>query len=459
MSADRTLHIEALTAAARSSLAAASFRSLKLSKPIPNSASGAEQVDIECFAKAKQIMLRAISLKGELHLSVLYRFATKDITKNLKPEAAWQSVQTWLTDTFANAHLVTETHDMQLITSRKGTAQLLRTRAQTHASADTAVPAPTHDRAKVRLITLDAAFLSPLGITQRGPSGAPILVPAMANKFKQINKFLELFHSSLEKSGLADKADLRVLDFGAGKGYLSFALDHYLSARPKPSAHVDVGRAAKAALIDAGRADKLALIDAGRADRSAHAVLAVELRAELVEAGNAICASLAKNLSAQPTLQFIAGDVRTHAAKQVDVMVALHACDTATDHAIAFGIRNQARVILCSPCCHKQLRPQIKMPNVLAPLLQHGIHLGQEAEMLTDGLRALLLEACGYQTQVFEFIATEHTAKNKMILAVQRKTPMSGAHKAELDAQIASLKAFYGVREHCLEELLAQSVG
>ena len=426
MSADRTLHIEALTAAARSSLAAASFRSLKLSKPIPNSASGAEQVDIECFAKAKQIMLRAISLKGELHLSVLYRFATKDITKNLKPEAAWQSVQTWLTDTFANAHLVTETHDMQLITSRKGTAQLLRTRAQTHASADTAVPAPTHDRAKVRLITLDAAFLSPLGITQRGPSGAPILVPAMANKFKQINKFLELFHSSLEKSGLADKADLCVLDFGAGKGYLSFALDHYLSARPL---------------------------------QNAHAVLAVELRAELVEAGNAICASLAKNLSAQPTLQFIAGDVRTHAAKQVDVMVALHACDTATDHAIAFGIRNQARVILCSPCCHKQLRPQIKMPNVLAPLLQHGIHLGQEAEMLTDGLRALLLEACGYQTQVFEFIATEHTAKNKMILAVQRKTPMSGAHKAELDAQIASLKAFYGVREHCLEELLAQSVG
>ena len=426
MSADRTLHIEALTAAARSSLAAASFRSLKLSKPIPNSASGAEQVDIECFAKAKQIMLRAISLKGELHLSVLYRFATKDITKNLKPEAAWQSVQTWLTDTFANAHLVTETHDMQLITSRKGTAQLLRTRAQRHASADTAVPAPTHDRAKVRLITLDAAFLSPLGITQRGPSGAPILVPAMANKFKQINKFLELFHSSLEKSGLADKADLRVLDFGAGKGYLSFALDHYLSARPL---------------------------------QNAHAVLAVELRAELVEAGNAICASLAKNLSAQPTLQFIAGDVRTHAAKQVDVMVALHACDTATDHAIAFGIRNQARVILCSPCCHKQLRPQIKIPNVLAPLLQHGIHLGQEAEMLTDGLRALLLEAFGYQTQVFEFIATEHTAKNKMILAVQRKTPMSGAHKAELDAQIASLKAFYGVREHCLEELLAQSVG
>ena len=417
MSADRSHHIETLLAAAHSSLAAHTFRSLKLSKPFP-----AATMDLS--AGAEKITLRAIQLKGELHLSVLFHFPTKDITKNLKPEAALQSVQTWLTDTFANAHLVTETHDMQLITSRKGTAQLLR--VPTQASADTAGPA--HDRAKARLIALDAAFLSPLGITQRGPAGTAILVPAMANKFKQINKFLELFHSSLEKSGLADKADLRVLDFGAGKGYLSFALDHYLSARPKPSAHT---------------------------------VLAVELRAELVEAGNTICASLATHLSAPdvstPTLQFIAGDVRTHAAKQVDVMVALHACDTATDHAIAFGIRNQARVILCSPCCHKQLRPQMKMPSVLAPLLQHGIHLGQEAEMLTDGLRALLLEAAGYQTQVFEFINTEHTAKNKMILAVRRKMALNGTQKAELAEQIASLKAFYGVREHCLEELLAQA--
>ena len=363
-------------------------------------------------------MLRAIQLKGDLHLSVLYRFATKDITKNFKPEAAWQAVRTWLSHEFANAHLATETEDVQLITSRKGSSQLQRARAQ--ASAQPA-SAPKHDRAKVHLLTLDAAFLLPLGISQRGPSGALILVPAMANKFRQINKFLELFQTSLEKSGLADKPDLRVLDFGAGKGYLSFALDHYLSSRPL---------------------------------QNAHEVLAVELRPELVEAGNAICR---QHLSAPSTLQFIAGDVRTHAAKHVDVMVALHACDTATDHAIAFGIRNQASVILCSPCCHKQLRPQIKMPHVLAPLLQHGIHLGQEAEMLTDGLRALLLEAAGYQTQVFEFIATDHTAKNKMILAVRRKTPLPSAHKAQLDAQIASLKAFYGVREHCLEELLAKS--
>jgi len=428
---DRTQHIQELIAAARSSLATARFRSLKLSKQFA-AAAAVLGTDLAIDSKpyeasgAEKIMLRAIQLKGERHLCVLYRFATRDITKNLMPEAAWESVKTWLNQEFANAHLTTETEDVQLITSRKGVSQLLRARAKQPSSADTPAFAssPKHDRVKAHLIALDAAFLLPLGITQRGPSGAPILVPAMANKFKQINKFLELFHTSLEKSGLADKPDLRVLDFGAGKGYLSFALDHYLSAR-------QLG--------------------------NAHQVLAVELRAELVDAGNAIRASIAEHSSAVATLQFIAGDVRTHAAKQVDVMVALHACDTATDHAIHFGIRNQASVILCSPCCHKQLRPQIKLPNVLAPLLQHGIHLGQEAEMLTDGLRALFLEAAGYQTQVFEFIATEHTAKNKMILAMRRKAPMSDAHKAELTAQIAGLKSFYGIREHCLEELLVKS--
>ena len=423
MSADRTRHIEALIANARSSLAASRFGSLKLSKAFPGAKADAA-------TGAEKIMLRPILLKGELHLSVLYRFLSKDITKNLSPDAAWQSVQTWLSDEFANAHLLTTTDDVQLITSRKGISQLLqarvRTRASTQpataASAEASAPLPSHDRAKAHLVALDAAFLQPLGITQRGPAGTPVLVPAMANKFKQINKFLELFHTSLEKSNLTDKANLRVLDFGAGKGYLSFALDHYLAARKLPTAHE---------------------------------VLAVELRPELVDSGNAICTALAGNSA--PRLHFVAGDVRTHAASQVDVMVALHACDTATDHAIHFGIRNQASVILCSPCCHKQLRPQMKMPQMLAPLLQHGIHLGQEAEMLTDGLRALLLDAAGYQTQVFEFIATEHTAKNKMILAVRRTVPHSIARVSELTQQIAELKSFYGIREHCLETLLADA--
>ena len=101
---------------------------------------------------------------------------------------------------------------------------------------------------------------------------------------------------------------------------------------------------------------------------------------------------------------------------QVDIVIALHACDTATDDALFQGIRQRAAMLVCSPCCHRELRPQLKAPAPLDALLRHGIHLGQEAEMLTDGLRALLLETQGYEAQVFEFISPEHTGKNKMIL-------------------------------------------
>ena len=98
-----------------------------------------------------------------------------------------------------------------------------------------------------------------------------------------------------------------------------------------------------------------------------------------------------------------------------------------------------------------QLRPQLLQPHPLRPILQHGVHLGQQAEMLTDGLRAVLLAACGYSTQVFEFVSLEHTAKNKMILAVKR--PQPAAHEPVL-AQVRELKDFYGVPEQCLETLL-----
>ena len=152
-------------------------------------------------------------------------------------------------------------------------------------------------------------------------------------------------------------------------------------------------------------------------------------------------------------MRLVQGDVRDGYSGPIDVMIALHACDTATDHAIHLGLRGGADIILCSPCCHKQIRPQLLSPHPLRPILQHGVHLGQEAEMLTDGLRALLLEAAGYDTQIFEFVSLEHTSKNKMILAVRRALPRPA--DAVL-AQIAEIKAFYGIREHCLETLLRE---
>jgi hypothetical protein len=153
-------------------------------------------------------------------------------------------------------------------------------------------------------------------------------------------------------------------------------------------------------------------------------------------------------------LRFDAGDVRHYTPVGLDVMVALHACDIATDHAIDFGLRAGASIIMCSPCCHQQVRPQMKTPPLLRPMLQHGVHLGQEAEMVTDSLRALLLDAEGYDTQVFEFVSLEHTNKNKMILAVRRAETAAG-HADTVRAQIAEIKQFYGIREQCLETLIA----
>jgi Methyltransferase domain len=175
-------------------------------------------------------------------------------------------------------------------------------------------------------------------------------------------------------------------------------------------------------------------------------VTGVDVREDMVRLGNDAAATIGA-----VGLHFEQGDVVRYTPPAFDVMIALHACDTATDHAIHMGIAANAAIIVCAPCCHKELRPQMLSPGPLRAILKHGVHLGQEAEMVTDGLRALLLEAKGYATQVFEFVALEHTSKNKMILAVKRGNAASA--KAALE-QVAEVKQFYGIRELRLERLL-----
>jgi hypothetical protein len=240
------------------------------------------------------------------------------------------------------------------------------------------------------------------------------MVPAMARKWKQINKFLEVFDAALQASPLRGRPRIEVLDFGSGKAYQSFALhDHLRSGRG----------------LDAQ-------------------VTGIEQRNDMVHLCNGVAARLGLL-----GIGFQLGDVSDWQPRPHDVMIALHACDTATDHAIAAGIRGGASIILCAPCCHKELRPQLLSPSPMQPILQHGVHLGQQAEMLTDGLRAMLLEACGYATQVFEFVSLEHTAKNKLVVAVKRAAP---AASGEVLAQLHDIKALYGIREQCLETLLRE---
>ncbi|MGY4525909.1 class I SAM-dependent methyltransferase [Pseudomonas sp. TE21394] len=352
----------------------------------------------------QRIIAKPLQVKGQACLSLVYRHQTRDITRNLALEQAQALVAELLPGSFRNAHLFDGDGEVQLTFSKKGKAMLQRHGAQAPREAASS----GHDREKKRYLELSRPFLRDLGVTD----GQGALIPSMSRKWKQINKFIEVFDHALASAPVAAEQALRVADFGSGKGYLTFAMHDYLRN--------SLGREAQ--------------------------VTGVELRQDMVD----LCNAAASRLE-HPGLEFQCGDVRSVVPEAIDVMIALHACDIATDYAIHTGIRCDAAIIMCSPCCHKQIRPQLHSPGLLQPMLQYGLHLGQQAEMLTDSLRALYLEACGYETKVFEFISLEHTNKNKMILAVKRRQV---AENTALLEKIGQLKAFYGVQEHCLETLL-----
>ena len=375
--------------------AAPEWTRLVLAKPAPGS------------GDLQRLVARPLLLKGQAHINLVYSHATRDITRNLPPDEGLALLTSLLGQPFRNAHLFDAQHETQLLISKKGRARMsvlpLTQPAQDQPQG--------HDREKQRWLELDRPFLSALGVT----TAQHQLVPAMARKWKQINKFVEVFAHALDRSRLAQAKQLNVVDFGAGKAYLTFAIHDWL----RHSRGVDAQ------------------------------VTGVELRADLVNQGRRIVSELGLQ-----GLQIEQGDVRDGHVAAMNVMIALHACDTATDHAIHLGLRAGADIILCSPCCHKQLRPQLLSPHPLRSVFQHGIHAEQQAEMVTDSLRALLLQAQGYDTQVFEFVSLEHTSKNKMILAIKRE--QGGSPDAAL-AQVQELKAYFGVREHCLESLLLGS--
>ena len=394
------------------SLADGSFNSLLLCKhrgPVPD---------------LQRVTVRTIVLREQHCLSFVYRHTTRDVTKNLSLTDGLHALREMLGAVFRNAHLHTQRETVELAISQRGLCTLRRARGEAPAAgqseaaahANTAPRPAAHDREKQRTVDITRPFLTALGVT----TAQHAVVPAMSRKWKQINKFVEVFAGALQASHLldadpaqpAEKRPLRVVDFGAGKGYLTFAVHDHLQQQPGIEAQVT----------------------------------GVELRSDMVRLGNAVVEQLGL-----VGLRFDEGDVRSRAVQPIDVMIALHACDTATDHAIHLGLRGGAAIILCSPCCHKELRPQLLSPHPLRPILQHGVHMGQQAEMLTDGLRAMLLDACGYDTQVFEFVALEHTQKNKMILAVKRTQPQPAD---AVWAQIDDIKRFYSIRDQCLETLL-----
>ncbi|OBA10200.1 methyltransferase [Acinetobacter calcoaceticus] len=354
------------------------------------------------LAQLEKITFRVVELHGQKQLSALYHHTTQDVTKNYSFEEGLQQIEQLITQC-KQANLFSTTQEIQLKKNKKK-AILNMGKKQ---AVNTTQTVQAHDREKQRYVQQSNAFLKELGITDEKAQ----VIPSMARKWKQINKFIEIFASAYEQID-ASQQELRIVDFGSGKGYLTFALYDYLQQQQKTPL-----------------------------------ITGVELRRNLVE----FCQNVADKVNFNH-LDFFEGDVRSYQPEKLDVMIALHACDIATDFAIHTGIRLNASMIMCAPCCHKELRPQLHSPEVLQPMLQFGIHAGQQAEMLTDTLRALLLKAYGYETKVFEFVSLEHTSKNKMILATKRKNVSQP--DAKIMSQIQALKEMYGIKKQTLELLL-----
>jgi hypothetical protein len=374
-------------------------------------------------ATLKTLFVRPVVLRAGPRLAFVYRHARQDITKNLMHEEALARIEALLGAQFLTANLFTTEQSAQL-EFRDGRQPRLTVGKPGHAS-----PATGHDRAKRRFFDpKNCDWLQALGVTTKDGR----IARGMEDKFRQINKFVEVLEPLFDKDvGAAVKrrheenqtpahggsGEIAVADMGCGKGYLTFATYDWLRQRGWSRA----------------------------------TVRGVEARPELVERCNRV---------AQQTgfdrLRFEAGTIASTSLDRVYVLMALHACDTATDDAMAKGVNAGASLILAAPCCQKELRPQLHPPRVLAVALRHGILLERQVEFVTDALRASLLEWAGYNTKVFEFISTEHTAKNLMIAAVKRERTVD---RKELERRVKELAAFYGIKSQRLAGRLGFDLG
>jgi SAM-dependent methyltransferase len=352
----------------------------------------------------KNIYAKKILVKRQDKLSITYRFKTRDIVKNYPFEETTTIIGQKFDEGFLVANLFTTEFDWNLDINPKGKSVLKKKQAKT-----TTLPSQEHDVAKNRQITpKNKAYLTDLKITD---SEGNVFKNAQ-DKYRQINHYVDILSPLIKEIPSVNK--LQVVDMGSGKGYLTFALYDYL--------HQVVNRPAK--------------------------VTGVEFRSDLVELCNGIAASSGFN-----DLQFVEGTIEGYENPETNILIALHACDTATDDAIFKGIKANADLIVVAPCCHKQIRREIEKSQVhndVAFLTRHGIFLERQAEMVTDGIRALILEYYGYKTKVFEFISDSHTPKNVMIVGVKGGKPDKNA----ILRKIRDAKAYFGIEKHHLETIL-----
>jgi SAM-dependent methyltransferase len=359
------------------------------------------------IAQLKNIYVKAVLIKRELKLSFTYRYQTRDITKNFEVEAGQTEIENMLDSTgFRICTLFTTTENRICELNAKQVWSVKSEKVTAVKPIDL-----SHDKQKERKVgDSNKAYFKELRLTDEQGK----VYKNAQDKWKQINHYIELL--STELNALPAKNLLRVVDMGAGKGYLTFALYDYLNNELNRKAEVE----------------------------------GVEYRQDLVELCNAIA-----QRSDFDQLNFVQGTIEDYKPNSdLDILIALHACDMATDDAIYKGIQHNANLIVVAPCCHKQVRrqlEQVKAKNDLSFMTKHGIFLERHAEMLTDGIRSLILEYFGYQTKVMQFISDAHTPKNVMIVAVKKN--IDKAKQAEILAKLKTTKAYFGIEYHYLEKI------
>lgn len=297
------------------------------------------------------------------------------------------------TASFKNALVETQSFTANVLVSKKGTITIKK---KMNASSKQPKISLSHNRKKKYILEegIPVPFLIDLGVmTQNGS-----IVNAHYDKFRQINRFLEYIEDILPS--LPTGRELRILDFGCGKSYLTFAIYYYLKVLKGYPVRIT----------------------------------GLDLKEDVIRHCNELAVKYGYD-----KLEFLCGDIAYYdGCSQVDMVVTLHACDTATDYALAKAVGWGAKVILSVPCCQHELNKQMKN-DLLSPVLHYGILKERMAALITDGLRAQILEANGYRTQILEFIDMAHTPKNLLIRAVYN------GHCADNKAQINELLAAFDI--------------
>lgn len=369
----------------QTSIAADDFVKITLSKPLRKNDG------------LRNIYVRLVLIKEELKMSFTYHYKTNDQVKNFGISEGIKELQNFLLTTFRTAVVFTLREDLQVFVSKKKVVSFKK-----GAPSFTNKPPVTHDKPKEKRAEM-GAYLRYLGVTDSNNN----VIPKMADKFRQINKYLEIMEGLICNAKLPKQ--VKIVDMGSGKGYLTFALYDYLVVQRKMNV----------------------------------TVTGIELRKELVD----YCNDVAEKCEFE-NLKFECKPIQEYENKKIDILIALHACDTATDDAITKGIIAKAGLIVCAPCCHKQVRQSLKGKEQEDPILKYGIFKERQFEMVTDTIRALILEKRHYQTKIFEFISNEHTRKNVMLVAT--KSTKDVDEKA-LNQKIKGIKDAYGIEEHYLE--------